>query len=223
MSWKKNSFEGRPLGILTLRDRVLQTIWWGAIHPIAEYQVDPNSYVYRKNRGALNAISKVYKRCIASQNINTRKLIPFEITKKVHSDTCNSLKYKWKIKVRSRPGKKLIKTQRNFTYKYYTFRNISKRQIKNNSKNKFRFAKYIRIWNFEIEKCFDKINHTSIIEFTPICNKYLYLRKAWLIIGSSSLKNNTRIKIIPNSGIPQGSIIGPGICNLILDGIEDIY
>jgi hypothetical protein len=51
----------------------LQTIWWGAIHPIAEYQADPNSYVYRKNRGALNAISKVYKRCIASQNINTRK------------------------------------------------------------------------------------------------------------------------------------------------------
>jgi RNA-directed DNA polymerase len=26
---------------------------------------------------------------------------------------------------------------------------------------------------------------------------------------------------IPQSGIPQGSIIGPGICNLILDGLQE--
>merc|ERR1712216_202940 len=54
---KKNSKEFRPLGIPTLRDRVLQQIIVWAIYPIAEFQADCLSFGFRKQRSCLQAIS----------------------------------------------------------------------------------------------------------------------------------------------------------------------
>ncbi len=51
----------RPLGIPTVRDRVVQTAAKLVIEPIFEADLEPNTYGYRPKRSALDAISMVHK------------------------------------------------------------------------------------------------------------------------------------------------------------------
>src|ERR1700694_3251406 len=51
----------RPLGIPTIRDRVVQTAAKLLIEPIFEADFDPNAYGYRPKRSAQEAIQKVHK------------------------------------------------------------------------------------------------------------------------------------------------------------------
>ena len=74
-------------------------------------------------------------------------------------------------------------------------------------------------------KCFAQINHNTIYQKVPLASKYLFLIKIWCtskIIGPES-KEGKDIVFEPTSGIPQGSIIGPSICNIVLDGLQDLY
>jgi len=50
----------RPLGIPTIRDRVIQTAAKLVIEPIFEADLEPNAYGYRPRRGALDAIREVH-------------------------------------------------------------------------------------------------------------------------------------------------------------------
>ena len=51
----------RPLGIPTIRDRVVQTATKLVIEPIFEADLEPNAYEYRPKRSALDAIIKIHK------------------------------------------------------------------------------------------------------------------------------------------------------------------
>ena len=51
----------RPLGIPTIRDRVVQTAAKLVIEPIFEADLKPQAYGYRPKRGAKDAIEKVHK------------------------------------------------------------------------------------------------------------------------------------------------------------------
>ena len=51
----------RPLGIPTIRDRVVQTAAKLVLEPIFEADFDPNAYGYRPKRSAQEAIQKVHK------------------------------------------------------------------------------------------------------------------------------------------------------------------
>src|SRR6202140_3228876 len=51
----------RPLGIPTIRDRVVQTAAKLLLEPIFEADFDPNAYGYRPKRIARDAIQKVHK------------------------------------------------------------------------------------------------------------------------------------------------------------------
>jgi RNA-directed DNA polymerase len=51
----------RPLGIPTIRDRVVQTAVKLVIEPIFEADLEPNTYGYRPQRSANDAIEKVHK------------------------------------------------------------------------------------------------------------------------------------------------------------------
>jgi len=51
----------RPLGIPTIRDRVVQTAAKRVIEPIFEADLEPQAYGYRPKRGAKDAIAKVHK------------------------------------------------------------------------------------------------------------------------------------------------------------------
>jgi hypothetical protein len=70
-----------PLGIPTIRDRVLQTILDAAVHPICEYQADPNSFGFRPKRSALQAISLIYGRLsqLGMQGGNINNEVPIKV------------------------------------------------------------------------------------------------------------------------------------------------
>jgi RNA-directed DNA polymerase len=51
----------RPLGIPSIRDRVVQTAAKLVLEPIFEADMEPNAYGYRPKRGALDAIRKVHE------------------------------------------------------------------------------------------------------------------------------------------------------------------
>ena len=52
---KKNSNKKRPLGIPTVRDRVVQTLFAMALEPISETMSDRCSFAYRPYRSAKDA------------------------------------------------------------------------------------------------------------------------------------------------------------------------
>lgn len=80
-------------------------------------------------------------------------------------------------------------------------------------------AKYIEqmcLCSVNIEKCFDNFFHNQIIEQYPFPKSYSFLLSRWLT--SNLVDKNRDFKNLGNvnRGIPQGSILGPSIANLLL-------
>ncbi|NEO82412.1 reverse transcriptase domain-containing protein [Moorena sp. SIO4G3] len=72
-----------------------------------------------------------------------------------------------------------------------------------------------RIIELDIKKCFDRINHTSIMDrlLAPTCLKQGIFR---------CLKAGVNPEF-PMQGTPQGGIVSPLLANVALNGIEDIH
>lgn len=72
-----------------------------------------------------------------------------------------------------------------------------------------------RILELDIEKCFDRINHTSIME-KVIAPKAIKLG-LWRCLKSGVNPD------FPEQGTPQGGVVSPLLANIALDGIENIH
>ena len=56
----KSNGKKRPLGILTMTDRAMQTLHLLALDPIAECKADPNSYGFRSQRCTADAMAQCH-------------------------------------------------------------------------------------------------------------------------------------------------------------------
>ncbi len=72
-----------------------------------------------------------------------------------------------------------------------------------------------RILELDIEKCFDRINHTSIMD-TVIAPKAIKLG-LWRCLKAGVNPE------FPEQGTPQGGVVSPLLANIALDGIENIH
>ena len=212
----KSNGKYKPLGIPSIRDRILQKILQLVILPISEYQADSNSFGFRKHRNAHQAISIIADSVMRHSKINQpiERSSPRRVSEKFYK---KSLNRKFKIKGGNIGG--LRKSKRIYNKYYYVF---SPKILKKKSAMK-QYTQYIKYLNVDIVGCFDNIAHFSILKFTPIADKYLFLLKAWLrapIVGPEAANSKKIVHLIPDKGVPQGSIIGPIICNIVLDGLE---
>src|ERR1700751_256935 len=66
----------RPLGIPTIRDRVVQTAAMSAFEPIFEADLQPEQYAYRADRSALDAVRQVHKLI----NTGHRKIVDADLS-----------------------------------------------------------------------------------------------------------------------------------------------
>ena len=212
---KLGSSDFRPLGIPTLRDRVLQTIIYMALLPIAEWQADTLSFGFRPKRSPIQPISMIADQLRTLGSVQPYRGLPKEVSYEKYK------KHKgFKHYIRSYLiSKGANKRRRKYSYTYW----IINKEVKN-TKPRDTFYAYPRFINVDIEKCFDRISHASILKYVPIVSKYRFLFKAWLyapIYGTKTVNDSNIVKIIPKCGVPQGSIIGPLTCNFVLDGLEE--
>ena len=213
---KKHLGEYWPLGIPTLRDRVLQQIIAWGISPISESQADALSFGFRPKRSATQAIAYVFRKLSKSRITRKRnRFIPKKVGKESYESFCGK-KAKFQSS-RAYVGKEIKKRRRVYNYDYWIYPEKKYKRVP------FKLYSQYYYLNVDIVKCFDKISHNIIYEKVPLTNKYLFFIKRWatnFIIGPE-YQGGKNIKFKPTSGVPQGSIIGPMICNIVLDGLQD--
>jgi retron-type reverse transcriptase len=213
---KKDVNKYRPLGIPTIRNRILQQIITWAILPISESQADSLSFGFRPGRSATQAVAYILRKLSKSRITRNRDMYS---PRKVSEERFNIFKGK-KSKFRSfKTFKDGSKNKRHISYHHDYWIYPSKIR----KCQPFRFHSQYRYLNVDVVKCFDQINHNTIYQKIPLASKYLFFIKTWCtskIIGPES-SGGKNIELKPTSGIPQGSIIGPPICNIVLDGLQD--
>lgn len=76
------------------------------------------------------------------------------------------------------------------------------------------------VYDADISKCFDRIDHNALLEQCTVFNKEPL--KQWLKAGIyDPAQNRNTWGIPPNQiGTPQGGIISPMLCNVALNGLE---
>ena len=219
---KPNSVEKRPLGIPTLRERVLQTIIDVAVHPIIEYQADPHSFGFRPKRSALDAIALLIGHLEQQGKSKPgNRLLPVKVSK----DKYDSFKGRRFRKRGALKIKNVNKRRREYLYNYYICGDNILLKDQKTEQSSFTFFSNYHIINVDIRKCFDNIDHQVALQKYPLCQKYRFFLKAWLkapIYGTTTWEHKTLVKETPQTGVPQGSIIGPSVANCVLDGLEKI-
>ncbi len=138
----KSNGKMRPLSIPTMTDRAMQALYKLALEPVAETTADINSYGFRPERSAHDAISQ----CFILLGIPSGA--------------------KW-------------------------------------------------VLEGDIKGCFDNISHEWILNNIPMDKEILnkFLKSGFIETG----------RLFPTEqGTPQGGVISPVICNMVLDGIEKI-
>lgn len=78
---------------------------------------------------------------------------------------------------------------------------------------------YNYVLNLDIQKCFDSISHEWMLDNIPFIPRHILLQ--WFKSGYVEL-NNLKDETQETTGVPQGGLISPTLCNMVLDGLGQI-
>jgi RNA-directed DNA polymerase len=74
------------------------------------------------------------------------------------------------------------------------------------------------VWDADISKCFDEIDHEYLLTLVKpmLCRKGSWMIEQWLKAPIRDKRRTVR----PTKGTPQGGVISPLLCNIVLNGLE---
>ena len=82
--------------------------------------------------------------------------------------------------------------------------------------NRAKYTEQICICSVDLEKCFDNFFHNQILDEYPFPKSYSFLLRRWLTPNIIDKNRDFKILGKVNRGVPQGSVLGPSIANLLL-------
>ena len=82
--------------------------------------------------------------------------------------------------------------------------------------NRAKYVEQMCVSSVDLEKCFDSFFHDQIIEQYPFPKNYNFLFSRWLTPNLINKNRDFKKLGKVNRGVPQGSILGPSIANLLL-------
>lgn len=166
------------LRIPSIRDRILQQFFELAFYPFLSIKRTQIRSVLGSIVMPHQVISIIADSAMRYFKIN--QLIKRFSPRKVSREAYNkSLSRKFKIKRGNIGGLRKSKQMYNKYYYVFPFKTLKKRMTRP-------YNPYIKYLNVDIVGCFGTIAHCSILKFTPIADKYLFLLKALpkaLIVG----------------------------------------
>ena len=82
--------------------------------------------------------------------------------------------------------------------------------------NRAKYTEQMCICSVDLEKCFDNFFHNQILDEYPFPKSYSFLLRRWLTPNIIDKNRDFKILGKVNRGVPQGSVLGPSIANLLL-------
>jgi len=172
---KPNTVKKCFLSVPTLRDRILQMIIDAAVHPIAEYQADHNSFGFRSNRSTVDAITSFMGRL--GQRRKQKEENKSGIVK-VSKEAYNLFKGGRFRKRRALKHRNVSRRQREYFYDYYTCGKTILAKDRKVKRKPFTFSSDYHIITIKIRKCFDNIDHQTALRTYPLGTEYNFFLKA---------------------------------------------
>ncbi len=115
----------------------------------------------------------------------------------------------------------------NFSFGFRKGRNqimaighIQKKLQQKPSHGNIQYFDYPYIWDADIRKCFDTINHEWLLKNIPLPMKYKKIVNNWLNSGYIEFGSSNILET--HKGVPQGGIISPLLMNFTLNGLENV-
>lgn len=223
---KQNSDKYQSLSISNLKDCILQKIIELSVVAIIEFQSNVNSFVICwKNQNAIKAIKYVSKSLFINQkHLKKKKLFPLKAFCEIYKNWKERKFCKQKSKQIAL--KKLTPLQHKYLNQYWILKHLRKKNEKLTAKLTFKFHKYFRILNLNIEQCFDQINRCAILELIPLTDKYIYFIKQWLVAKTIILNKHNNIGdiVIQSSRriFHLNSSIRSLCCSLIFESMQKL-
>ena len=184
--------EKRPLGIPTIYDCALQGLVKQALEPEWEALMEANSYGFRSGRGCHDAIEAIFNsvKRVWSKPVGTRRTRPHP----------KGPGYTNKARLRGLYTCIGRCTRRSTTYDHT--------RVKQKPK---------WVLDADIAMCFDRINHSALLNKLNSTSLICRQIRAWLKAGviDAGIFQHT------NVGTPQGGVISPLLANIALHGLEE--
>jgi hypothetical protein len=205
----------KNINIRTIKQHVLHTIIYYAVHSIVEFQANPHTWG-RPQRSRKGAVSWLTNRLMFLKKIPPK---PPTLSKK--SKTKNNCHYFCgpNIKIELKLKDYCAKKRRRLYQVFYWFGTSRKNKYKKIKDIYFYFTHL----NINFEKSLETISFKSVLNIYPLCNKYKFLLYAWLqasiyrLVCSETKKTQ---KVLVNSEVPRDLFFGSSLRNCMLDGLE---
>jgi hypothetical protein len=217
--------DNKTLAVPSILDRATQVLLLSLLDPIIEPHSDLYSFGFRKGRSSIMAVSILQK--ILQKKLQSKGETAVTKNRTVNKETDTETETETQTQTQTQ-----IQTNTNTELQTQTQIQIQKqkqkqKQKKTQTQTQTQTQKNTQyIWEANIRKSLDQINHDWLLKNVPIPPKYFFLLEGLLLKEAGSFeytKSNSEVfSTIESLTYLRESIISPLLINFTLNGMEPI-